>query len=82
MLELNKTYSYDKIEKIIQQQDLLEKKDGELGVVTDDLPDGEIGEIVMPLYFDDGTVACNFILTGYSPTSFWKCIYVCQALEE
>ena len=61
---------------------LYEKINGMLELFDGDGEIGEIGEATLPLYFEDETLACNFILTGYSSTSFWRCIYVCQCLEE
>ncbi len=80
-LELHKIYNYDTIEKISKEYELKEKVDGFLQEFSDASLDGEIGEIVMPLYFDDGGVACNFILNGYGSISFWRCIYICQDLS-
>jgi len=76
MLELHKTYSMAEIEKMISERHLFEKIDGELLEPSDDMPEGVIGEIVMPLYDSDGDLHCNFILTGYGNTSYWRCIYI------
>ena len=82
-LQLHKMYSIDEIEKFVNECKLMEKRDV---VLADFYPDGditgEIGEIMMPLYFDDGTIACNFILVGYSASAFWRCIYICLLLSE
>ena len=82
-LKLHKMYSIDEIEEFVEEHELMEKKDGVLTVFN---PDGDvtgvIGEITMPLYFNDGTVACNFILVGYSASAFWRCIYICILLSE
>ncbi len=82
MLKLGQTYSIDKIETLVEENNLYEKINGLLEPFNGDGGIGEIGEATLPLYFEDETVACNFILTGYSTTSFWRCIYVCQSLEE
>ena len=79
-LVLRKSYNMNEIDALIKEHNLFEKVNGELQEVSDGL-DGAIGEVVMPLYFEDGTVACNFILTGYSSTSFWRAIYVCESLS-
>lgn len=82
-LEIHVSYDIDEIEKLVNEYKLMEKKDGVLthfnlnGDVS-----GVIGEITMPLYFNDGTVACNFILVGYSEISFWRCIYTCSLLSK
>ncbi|MCD6434946.1 MAG: hypothetical protein J7L15_00940 [Clostridiales bacterium] len=77
-MEENKIYSYDTVDKFIEEHNLKTKDQyGDLVEVDDDMPDGEIGEITLPLFFVDGTTACNFLLTGYSSASFWKCIYLC-----
>lgn len=81
-MKLNEKYFFESIEKIAQKYRLSEKVDGMLSPLSDDMPNGSIGDIVLPLYFEDGTVACNFILTGYGATSFWKCIYVSETLSE
>lgn len=82
-LEIHVSYDIDEIEKLVNEYKLLEKKDS---ILTDFYPDGDvsgvIGEITMPLYFNDGTVACNFILVGYSSISFWRCIYTCSLLSK
>lgn len=82
-LELHKSYRFDDIEAFAEENELLDKVDGFLQPL-DAYGDvvGEIGEIVLPLYFGDGSVAANFILTGYGSQSSWRCIYTCQALSS
>lgn len=81
-LKLHKIYNYDVIEKLIEEHELKEKVNGFLETPSDDM-NGEIGEIIMPLYFDDGDVACNFILNGQGfNISLWRCIYICQSLSN
>ena len=69
------------IDKVVEEENLYEKVDGVLEPVSDNMPAGEIGEIVLPLYWEDGTVALNFILVGYGTSSHWRCIYVCPRLD-
>jgi len=82
LLKLGEKYYFELIEKVAKEYNLFEKVDGMLSPLSDDMPNGAIGDIVLPLYFEDGTVACNFILTGYGATSYWKCIYVCESLSR
>ena len=81
-MKLHGVYNIADIDKVVEEEDLFEKVNGILEPMSDDMPDGEIGEIILPLYFEDGTVALNFILIGYGTSSSWRCIYVCPRLDD
>lgn len=81
-LILHQTYPFDTIEALAEQHGLCEKTPDGLTPFADDFLDGEIGEVVLPLYFDDESLAANFVLSRYAETSFWRCIYVCAALSH
>jgi len=83
-LQLHKMYCIDEIEEIVNEHKLVEKRDDIfINFDSDSEVTGEIGEITMPLYFnDEGTIACNFILVGYSARAFWRCIYICRLLSK
>lgn len=80
-LNFQTSYNFWRIEEIAQELKLYEKRNGELVPFDDELPEGGIGDITLPLYFEDGTLACNFVLTGFAQTSYWRCIYVCKSLS-
>lgn len=86
-LTLGQQYSFERIEAWAKKKRLFPKVNDCLEPSIDwsdidcDL-DEEIGEIVLPLYFEDGSVAVNFILAGLSFTSStWRCIYACSKLS-
>ncbi len=81
-LTLRKEYWFDQIEAFASKNGLMEKVDGYLEPFGDGDLSGEIGEVVMPLYFDSGEVAANFILTGCATQTVWRCIYVCQTFSS
>jgi hypothetical protein len=81
-LELHRQYNFEKIEALAKANDLYEKICGCLEPFDGDRDlDGEIGDIVLPLYFQDGSVAANFILIGYGFQSVWRCIYISHTLS-
>ena len=81
-LKLHKIYAYEVIEKLADTNLLQQKVNGELYDGLSDELIGEIGEITMPLYFEDGSTSCNFILSSYGGTSYWRCIYTCASLSH
>ena len=83
-LQLHKELSFDKIELLAKQNNLLEKVDGQLETFDPDRDDDTvIGDCTLPLYYNDGSVACNFIMTGHSGNgACFRCIFICETLSE
>ena len=83
-LELHKQYNFDTISELAQEHNLMERDDVGMLVLFGTNVDvaGEIGEITMPAYFKDDTVACNFILTGHGTQSQWRCVFVSKKLSK
>lgn len=86
-LELSKKYSYPEITRFASIHKLCYEDAADLLFpVTEGEYEGEeeIGLTTLPLFFVEGGLAVNFVLTGFSEredhscVSEWRCIYVTQ----
>jgi hypothetical protein len=72
-----KQYGFATIEKFV-----LANKRINPGPLEDDEDESFECEVsTLPFRFDDGTLALNFLLTGYGGESVWRCLYVAPSLE-
>ena len=83
-LILHEEYSFDYIKNFVKKHSLCEDTGdclGPVGRLSISLS-GEIGEITLPLYFEDNDIAANFILTGFGHKyTTWRCVYICDSLS-
>ena len=75
-LQLGEEYRFSYIERLFATEG-----DVDMQAFDDDPNEDLACEVTtMPVRFDDGTLAANFLLTGYAGESVWRCIYVAPVI--